>query len=99
MHGRSARVPLHVYVAFLDTPEVTAAAAHFRKLGSYEIRALDDDHYLASDGDGARGSALVLRREPRRVVMLSRGEHTSPFLGTISGSALTVLDLESQSTR
>ena len=95
--GRSARVPLDIYIAFLDTPEVAAAAARFRKLGNYDIRALDDDHYLATDGDGARGSAQVLRREPRRVVMLSRGEHTSPFLGTISGSALTVLDLESQS--
>src|SRR5258705_3469059 len=94
--GRAAHVPLDVYVAFLDTPDVTAAAARFRGLASYEILALDDGHYLASDGDGARGFAQVLRREPRRVVMLSRGEHTGPFLGTISGSALTVLDLEPQ---
>ena len=92
--GRSARVPFDVYVAFLDTPEVTAAAARFRKLGSYEIQALDDDRYWASDGDGARGIAQVLRREPRRLVLLSRGEHTGPILGTISGSALTILDLE-----
>ena len=77
-------------------PEVTAAAARFRRIGSYEIQALGGDRYLASDGDGARGSAQVLRREPRRVVMLSRGEHTSLFLGTIRGSALTVLDLEPQ---
>jgi len=96
VNGRPARVPFDVYVAFLDTPEVTAAAARFRKLGNYEIQALEDDHYLASDGDGARGFAQVVRREPRRVVMLSRGEHTGPFLGTISGSALTVLDLEPQ---
>jgi hypothetical protein len=94
--GRAAHVPLDVYVAFLDAPEVTASAARFRKLASYDIRALDDNRYLASDGEGARGSAQVLRREPRRVVMLSRGEHTGPFLGTISGSALTVLDLEAQ---
>jgi hypothetical protein len=73
---------------------VTAAAARFRKLGSYEIQALDDDRYWASDGDGARGIAQVLRREPRRLVLLSRGEHTGPILGTISGSALTILDLE-----
>jgi hypothetical protein len=92
--GRSAHVPFDVYVAFLDTPEVTAAAARFRKLGSYEIQALDDDRYWASDGDGARGIAQVLRREPRRLVLLSRGEHTGPILGTISGSALTILDLE-----
>jgi len=94
VQGRSAHVPFDVYVAFLDTPEVTAAAARFRKLGSYEIQALDDDRYWASDGDGARGIAQVLRREPRRLVLLSRGEHTGPILGTISGSALTILDLE-----
>jgi len=96
VNGRPARVPFAVYVTFLDMPEVTAAAARFRRIGSYEIQALGGDRYLASDGDGARGSAQVLRREPRRVVMLSRGEHTSLFLGTIRGSALTVLDLEPQ---
>jgi hypothetical protein len=94
--GRAAHVPLDVYVAFLDTPDVTAAAARFRGLASYEIQALDGSHYLASDGAGARGSAQVLRRQPRQVVVLSRGEHTGPFLGTISGSAITVIDLESQ---
>src|SRR3989442_14497236 len=92
--GRSARVPFDVYVAFMDTPEVTAAAARFRKLGSYEIQALDDDRYRANDGDGAQGVAQVLRREPRRSVILSQGQHTGPILGTIRGSALTVLDLE-----
>src|SRR5207249_2586469 len=71
VRGRAAHVPLDVYVAFLDTPDVTAAAARFRGLGRYEIRALDDGHYLASDGVGARGSAQVLRRQPRRVVVLS----------------------------
>ncbi len=96
VNGRSARVPFDVYVAFLDTPEVTAAAARFRGLGVYEIRALDDDSYWASDGDGARGIATVLRREPRRLVLLSRGAHTGPILGAISGSALTILDLEPQ---
>jgi hypothetical protein len=94
VNGRSARVPFDVYVAFLDTPEVTAAAARFRKLGRYEIQALDDEHYWASDGDGARGIARVLRREPRRLVLLSQGEHSGPILGTIGGSALTILDLE-----
>jgi len=93
VHGRSARVPFGVYVAFVDTPEVTAAAARFRKLGSYEIQALDGDRYRANDGDGARGLAQVLRREPRRRVILSRGEHTGPILGTISGSAKSLAQL------
>jgi hypothetical protein len=94
VNGRSAHVPFDVYVAFLDSPEVTAAAARFRKLGSYEIRTLADDRYWASDGDGANGIAQVLRREPRQLVLLSRGAHTGPILGTITGSALTILDLE-----
>src|SRR4029450_7193330 len=61
--GRAAHVPLDVYVAFLDTPDVTAAAAGFRGLASYEIQALDDSRYLASDGVSARGA----RSEERRV--------------------------------
>src|SRR5262245_2698446 len=94
--GRAARVPLDIYRAFLDAPDVTAAAARFRGFAQYNIQALDESHFLASDGAGARGSAEVLQRQQRRLVMLSRGEHTGPFLGTISGSALSVLDLEPQ---
>ena len=96
INGPSARVPLDVYEAFVDTPEVTAAAARFRRIWSYEIHAVDDDRYWGDDGDGARFVARVLRREPRRRVILSEGQHVSPFLGTIRGSALTVFDLEPQ---
>jgi hypothetical protein len=96
INGLSARVPLDVYVAFVDTPEVTATAARFRRIRSYEIHALDDDRYLGSDGDGARFLAHVLRREPRRRVVLTQGQQINPVLGTISGSALSVLDLETQ---
>jgi len=96
IHGPSARVPLDLYVAFVDTPEVTAAAARFRRIRSYEIHALDDDRYWGDDGDGARFVARVLRREPRRRVLLSQGQQMSPVLGTIRANALTVLDLELQ---
>jgi hypothetical protein len=94
INGPSARVPLDVYAAFVDAPEVTAAAARFRRIWSYAIHTVDDDRYWGDDGDGAQGVARVLRREPRRRVVLSEGHHTSPLLGTIRGSALTVLDLE-----
>src|SRR5262249_27571710 len=94
--GPSARVPLDVYVAFVDTPEVTGAAARFRRIQSYDIHALDEDRYWGDDGDGARFLAHVLRREPRRRVLLTQGQQISPVLGTISGSALSVLDLETQ---
>src|SRR5207245_8130447 len=94
VNGPPARAPLEVYAAFVDTPEVTAAAARFRNLGSYHVQAIDDDRYRGDDGDGARGFSHVLRRERQRRIIFSEGAHTGPFLGTVSGSALTVLDLE-----
>jgi hypothetical protein len=96
INGPSARVPLDVYEAFVDTPEVTAAAARFRRIRTFDIHALDDDSYWGDDGDGARFVNRVLRREPRRRVLLSEGQLVNPLLGTISASALTVLDLEPQ---
>jgi len=96
INGPSARVPLDVYEAFVDTPEVTAAAARFRRIRTFDIHALDDDSYWGDDGDGARFVNRVLRREPRRRVLLSQGQLVNPLLGTINASALTVLDLEPQ---
>ena len=93
VQGRSARVPFAVYVAFVDSPDVTAAAARFRKLARYEVEPLDDDRYLADDHDGARGVYRVLVREPHRRVMVSWGQHSGHILGTIRGSALTDLEL------
>ena len=93
VNGPTARVPIQLYTAFIDAPDVTAAAARFRRVASYHIQPLDGDRYRADDGDGARGFSHVLRRDGRRRVILSRGEHTGPILGRISGSALTVLDL------
>jgi hypothetical protein len=95
IHGPSARAPIDVYAAFVDAPDLTAAAARFRRIRSYEIHVLGGDRYWGDDGEGARGVTQVLRREPQRRVILSQGEQTSPLLGTISGSALTVLELES----
>jgi hypothetical protein len=94
VHVPSARVPLEVYRAFLDTPDVTAAAARFLKLATYGVTVLDDDRYEADDGDGARGFSQVLQRDPQRRVVFSKGEQTGPILGTVRGYALTVLDLE-----
>lgn len=99
VNGPSARVPVQLYTAFVDAPDVTAAAARFRRLASYHIEPLDGDRYRADDGDGARGFSHVLRRDGRRRVILSHGEHSGPILGTISGSALTVLDLTTDGER
>ena len=94
VHAGSARAPLEVYLAFLDTPEVTAAAARFLKLASYDVHVLDDDRYEGDDGEGARGFSQVLRRDRQRRVIFSQGEYTGPIFGTVRGSALMVLDLE-----
>src|SRR2546430_4232495 len=93
VHGRPARVPFAIYVAFVDSPDVTAAAARFRELASYEVEPLDEDRYLADDHDGARGVYRVLVRESHRRVMVSWGQHSGHILGTIRGSALTDLEL------
>jgi hypothetical protein len=94
VHARSARTPLDVYLAFLDAPELTAAAARFLKLASYDVHVVDDDRYEADDGDGARGFSQVIRRDRQRRVIFSQGEHTGPILGKVRGYALTVVELE-----
>jgi len=96
INGPPVRVPLDVYEAFVDAPDVTAAAARFSRIRTFDIHALDDDSYLGDDGDGAQFVSRVLRREPRRRVLLSEGQLVNPLLGTINASALTVLDLEPQ---
>ncbi len=90
--GRPARVPFRLYAAFVDAPDVTAAAARFLRLARYEVEPLDGDWYRATDNDGSRGIYKVLVREPTRRVILSWGEHSGSILGTISGSALSVLE-------
>ncbi len=93
VRGRPAAVPLPIYIGFVDTPDVTTTAARFRQLAQHQVRALDEDWYVADDHDGSHGLYRVLVRAAGRRVMLSWGEHTGRILGTISGSALTVIDL------
>jgi hypothetical protein len=92
VRGRPAQVPFDVYVSFVDAPDVTAAAASHLGLARYEVDAIDADWYRADDHDGSRGIYRVLVRDPTRRVILSWGEHSGSLLGTIRGSALTVLD-------
>src|SRR3990172_534747 len=91
---RPTPVPFALFAALVDAPEVTAAAARHRARARWQVRALGDGRWEAEDGDGARGRYRVLRRDERRRIILSSGEHSSFLLGTITGSALTVLDLE-----
>jgi hypothetical protein len=93
VRGKPAAVPFGLYVALVDAPEITARAARVLALARYEVRVLDEDRYQADDNEGARGVYRVLARTPHRRVILSSGEHRGSILGTITGSALTVLDL------
>src|SRR3990172_1296836 len=94
VRARPAPVPFALLAALVDAPEGTAAAARHRELARWKVRALGDERWEADDGDGARGRYRVLRRDARRRVILSSGEHASFLLGTITGSALTLLALE-----
>jgi hypothetical protein len=94
VRGRAVPVPLGLYAALVDTPDLTAAAARFRGLATDEVRLVGEDLYEAEDHRGARGYYRVLERDRSRRVLLSWGEHRSRWLGTVTGSALTVLTLE-----
>jgi len=96
VEGEPVPVPRPVYLAFVDAPDVTAAAARHLKLANYEVRVLGDGRYEADDHDGARGVYEVLLRHDGRRVVFSRGSHSGAILRTIRGSALTVMDFEAQ---
>lgn len=90
--GPTARVPFGLYLLFVDTPEVTASAARHLKLVRYDVEVVGEDAYRATDNDGSCGTYRILDRSETRRVILSWGEHTGSILGTITGSALTVLE-------
>jgi hypothetical protein len=94
VHGEPAPVPLHDYLAFVDAPDLTAAAARHLGLARYEVHMLGPDVYQADDRDGNRGSYRVLARDDGRRVILSRGSHSGWIIGTIRGRALSILDFE-----
>lgn len=94
VRGQAAQVPFDVYAPFIDTPDVTAAAARHLGLAKYEVKMLDTDWYEADDHEGSRGVYRVLERAGGRRVLLSWGTNSGRFLGTVGGSALSVLDFE-----
>jgi hypothetical protein len=94
VQGHPVRVPLPLYAALVDTPDITAAAARFRGFARDEVRVVGNDWYEATDHRGATGHYRVLARDSVRRVLLSWGENRSGWLGTVKGSALTVLTLE-----
>lgn len=98
VRGHPAHVPFDVYLAFVDAPDVTAAAARHLRLVRYHVEALGGDWYHADDDDGSRGIYRVIERDEHHRVILSWGEHSGRLLGTVSGSALSLVDLEPDGT-
>ncbi len=98
VHGRPVPVPLPLYGALVDAPDITAAAARLRGFARDDVRVVANDWYEAEDHCGASGYYRVLERDTGHRVLLSWGEHRSGWLGTVKGSALTVLTLEQQSS-
>jgi hypothetical protein len=94
-----APVPLAFYLRFVDAPDVTAAAARYLHLTTYEVKVLGGDWYEADDGANTRGVYHVLMRDGARRVVLSWGTHRGSILGTIGGSALTRLELADEGGR
>jgi len=96
VQAEPAPVPLRDYLAFVDAPDLTAAAARHLGLARYEVQMLGPDVYRADDHDGNRGSYRVLVRDGGRRVILSRGSHSGWIIGTIRGRALSMLDFEAR---
>lgn len=97
VHGQPAPVPFEVYALFIDTPDLTAAAARHLDLAKWDVRTVEPDVYEADDHEGAHGAYRVLVHEHHRRVILSWGEHRGSILGTIAGSSLNVIDLQEAS--
>ena len=87
-----APVPLAFYLRFVDTPDVTAAAARHLGLTTYDVKALGEDWYEVANGRTAHGFYRVLGRDGGRRVLVSWGTHRGSILGTVAGSALTRLE-------
>jgi hypothetical protein len=96
VESEPAPVPLASYLRFVDAPDLTAAAARHLGLARYEVHILGDDWYQADDHDGAHGVYRVLQREGGRRVILSWGTHRGAILGTVAGSALTLLEFDAR---
>ena len=96
VEGPPAPMPLASYLALVDAPDLTAAAARHLGIAQYDVRKIGPDWYEAADDDGAHGVYRVLVREGNRRVTLSWGSRHGALLGTISGSALTVMQFEAR---
>jgi hypothetical protein len=99
VEGPPAPMRLPSYLELVDTPDVTAAAARHLGLARYEVDVITPDWYRANDHDGAHGVYHVLDRRDGRRVTLSWGQRSGQWLGTVSGSALTIMHFDADGDR
>ncbi len=89
--GEPARVPLPLYVLFVDVPEVTAAAGRHLGIGAYRVTRLGPDAFEVADGEGTHGDYRAISKARDRRVLVARVQRTMWLLGDVRGASLTLL--------
>jgi hypothetical protein len=87
-------VPMDLYVALINAPEVVAAAANHLRMTAATLDLVADRTYEWRSPDGSRAMLRVLLSEPSQQVTLSQGQLAVHGL-TIRGSVLGNLKLSS----
>jgi hypothetical protein len=82
-----------VFEFLLDHPEFAAEVARIVRQGKYIVRRVDDG-YEAEDGLGSRGTFRTLFADGGRRVFHVSGRYDRPYLPTLSGRLVVLLDAE-----
>lgn len=90
-------VPLALYAALIDAPDVVAAAARRLGVATETVASLGDGSWEVRSTKGSRAVYRVLASDPDRRVVLSHG-HVLVLGLAIPGSVLGVLELRDRTT-
>jgi hypothetical protein len=90
-------VPLALYVALIDAPDVVAGAARQLGVATESVTSLGDGSWEVRSEKGSRAVYRVLASDPDRRVVLSHG-HVMVLGLAIPGSVLGVLELRDRTT-
>lgn len=90
-------VPLGLYGALIDAPDVVAAAARRLGVATETVTSLGDGSWEVRSEKGSRAVYRVLSSTPDRRVVLSHG-HVMVLGLAIPGSVLGMLDLRDRTT-
>jgi hypothetical protein len=90
-------VPLALYAALIDAPDVVAAAARRLGVATENVTSLGDGSWEVRSEKGSRAVYRVLASDPDRRVVLSHG-HVKVLGLAIPGAVLGVLELRDRTT-